>query len=617
MPAAAPLRRDPALVVLLLGGLLLTGAYTLDLGSSRAQILAAWLAIPVLDLLQAYWARSVARTPGLPAASRRFWQAIAASGVVFLCGDAIQCVTLLADPSDDGLTLHPAQNAAALIGVLLICVAALRYPAGSWRSVRTTRFLLDAGITGTAAAVIAWCLVTRPGVPGAGAHVYVPLAFGAGLLLCAVFLVVRVAISGNSPLSRPAATLLVTAVLIQVLAAAVGPTLDARHFHLQMMLAFLPCLLTAAGPRVQLLIGSDGGRSRQGGGGRRRYSVLPYTGTVICAAALVIVLATGGLGLTAWGALAGLIANVGLVVARQALSLAENNRLLDRLDDSLAEISRREQLLESMLRHSSEIISIAAPDGRFLFVSPAVERLLGLPVAHVLGRSSREILHPEDEERLGADLDHLFRTPGAEMAYEGRYRRADGTWRWLEVFAMNQSHVPGIGGLICNARDVTEARELHERLRYQAGHDELTGLANRREFTAAMRREPGEAAVLLIDLNGFKQINDSYGHATGDAVLRHVAALLIECAEPGDVPARLGGDEFAVLSAGGDRAAADRLAERLRTALSRPAEVGGRALAVGASIGVAAGSTGDPDQLLNSADLRMYEEKQRSRAVPR
>ncbi|WP_229074047.1 sensor domain-containing diguanylate cyclase [Actinoplanes sp. DH11] len=613
-----PATRDPVLLVLLLGGLLLCAGYAAGLGGFRAQTLVAWLITPALDLLLLIWAWAVARTPGVPRPVRRFWQAVAAAALVFFGGDSVQFVALLTDPVRNGLTYHPAQTTAAVVGMLVVCVAALRYPAGSWTSGQSTRFVLDAGIVGSAAGVAAWCLVSRPEVAAGGAAVLYPVALGSGLLLCAVFLVVRMAMNGHSPMSVPAGALLAAAILLQVGSTAVIPTLGDDHARLQLVLAFAPCVLSAAGARVQLLGDPGAGeRQRQGPAARRRrrYSVLPYTGTVVCAAALVLTLATGGLGLTAWGALAGLVLNVALVVARQLVALGENNRLLDRLDDSLDEIRRREHLLEEMLRHSSEIVSILAADERFRYVSPAIERILGLPADHVLGRTARDVLHRDDEARLDADFQHLYRTPGAELAYQARFRRADGTWRWLDVFAVNLTHEPGVGGVICNARDVTEARELHERLRFQAGHDELTGLANRREFTAAVRAEPGDAAVLLIDLNGFKQINDTYGHSTGDAVLRHVAGVLRAGTAPGDVPARLGGDEFAVLVAGGDATAAERLAARLRTALTEPAQVAGRSLPVGASIGVACGPATDPDHLLNAADLRMYEEKQRSRAV--
>jgi diguanylate cyclase (GGDEF)-like protein len=162
---------------------------------------------------------------------------------------------------------------------------------------------------------------------------------------------------------------------------------------------------------------------------------------------------------------------------------------------------------------------------------------------------------------------------------------------------------------------LTEARELHELLRHQAGHDVLTGLANRRVLEDRMRAAgPGDVGVLLIDLDGFKEINDSYGHASGDAVLVNVAARLRECVGAGDLVARLGGDEFAVLLEHGDRGVAHRIAADFRRALAEPALIRGRHLTVGASVGVAIGPPGDPDRLLHAADLRMYDEKLSARA---
>ncbi|WP_328477094.1 diguanylate cyclase [Actinoplanes sp. NBC_00393] len=483
-------------------------------------------------------------------------------------------------------------------------------PTGSWSGGQRLRFLLDATIVNSAAASVAWCLMTRPSLASAGPAAIATAVVGSGVMFCAVLLAVKLLLSGNSPAGTAAAVPITAATMLQAVGTALLPAAGAGDTGTQMILIIGPCLMLLFSPRIQLLTGAPGSFARPVGerpARGRRYSVLPYMATVVCAATLVAALAAGGLALPAWGALAGLLVNVALVVARQVLALAENNRLLDRLDE-------RERRLESLLRHASEITSIATPDGRFTYVSPAVEKVLGLPAAYALDRSSLEILHNDDKARLAGDLAVLYSTPGAQLTYQGRYRRADGTWRWLEVVAVNLSHEPGIGGVVCNSRDVTESRELHERLRYQADHDELTGLANRRRFTAGVTAAAGDAAVLLIDLNGFKQINDTYGHGAGDAVLRHVADRLRECAGPDDVPARLGGDEFAVLVAGGD-AAAGRLAARIREALTAPAEIGGHRLTVGASIGAACGPATDPDQLLNAADLRMYAEKQRTRTV--
>ncbi|GGN81899.1 hypothetical protein GCM10010112_58880 [Actinoplanes lobatus] len=601
------LRRDPVLIALTVGGALVLGGLVLSPGEPRPKLIAGWLIALVLDLLLFWSARRVHRTLDLPPHANRFWCALSVAALIFLTGDLVQLYATLSDPGIDHLVFHPAQSAGAIGGVVLVsAVALLQYRTRGQPRGRRIRMLLDTAIVNTAAVSVAWCLVTRPGLPDPGVEVYAVAVFGCGLVLCAVFVTVRSSLTGEAPLAGSAAVPIVAATVVQALGGILLPSGSAGAPGTQMALTLAPMLMVLAGPRVQSLRGAEGldGRRWLDRTLRGRFGVLPYTGTILCAVALVIVLTTAGLGLSAWGALAGLLVNVALVIGRQVLALAENDSLL-------VGIRNREQRLNALLLHSSEVISIAAPDAGFTYVSPAVERVLGVPASVALGRNSLDILHHDDRAALAADLTTLYSTPGAELTYQGRYRHADGSWRWLEVVAMNLTHERGIGGVVCNARDVTESRELHERLRYQAGHDELTGLANRRQFTAAVTGRSGDAAVLLIDLDGFKQINDTYGHAAGDAVLRHVADRLRECSGPDDVPARLGGDEFAVLATGVE--SAERIAAGLRTVLERPFEIAGRPLRVGASIGVAVGPSADPDHLLNAADLRMYEEKQRTR----
>ena len=157
------------------------------------------------------------------------------------------------------------------------------------------------------------------------------------------------------------------------------------------------------------------------------------------------------------------------------------------------------------------------------------------------------------------------------------------------------------------------------RIEHLAHHDALTGLANRALFRerlgralAAARRRGGPVAVLCLDLDRFKPVNDTLGHPVGDALLRAVAARLLACVREGDTAARLGGDEFAVLQAGaGQPEAAGALARRLVEALSAPYEVLGHQVVVGASVGVALapGDGGDPDELLKRADMALYRAK--------
>ncbi|MEU4163298.1 diguanylate cyclase [Actinoplanes sp. NPDC026670] len=599
--------RDPVLITVAVAAVLVIGAFLLDVGTPRAQMIACWTVTPVLDLALFGLSRQVCRVPGLPPHARRFWASVGVGGLLFMVGDLVELWSLVADPSVQRITFHPVQSASMMLGVVVMTVGLLLTQRVTRSGRERIRLVLDTAILMSASAVVAWCLMTRPGMATAGPENFFLALFGCGVVLCAIFVAIRSGLTGMSPMSRVAAVPMVVAPIGLAVSSVLLPSGSVPNTSVQMAAVLGPCFLVLAGPRLQFLHGVDGLDGREWFNRRRRYSVLPYTGTLVCAVALVVMLASRGLGVSAWGALAGLLVNVAVVIARQVLALADNDSLV-------GEIRHREQRLTALLEHSSEIISIAGPGGGFTYASPAVERILGFSPAEVLGRCSLDILHRDDRARLGAELDEVYATPGAEMTFQGRYRHADGSWRWLEVVAVNLMEEPGIGGVVCNSRDVTESRELHERLRYQAGHDDLTGLANRREFTAAMDGCPGDATVLLIDLNGFKHINDTYGHAAGDAVLRHVADLLRDCTGPDDVPARLGGDEFAVLT-GGDRPAAERMADRIRAAISEPAVVDGRELRVGASIGLATGPAGVGDHLLNSADLLMYEEKQRSRTL--
>ncbi|BCJ40509.1 hypothetical protein GCM10010168_81570 [Actinoplanes ianthinogenes] len=607
--------RDRVLAPLLVVSLAVAGFFALDLGSPREKMLLCWVVAPLTDLALFVLSRQVWRRAELARPNRRFWRAMGAAGLIFAAGDITQLVYVLIHPDRDEFAFFPVQSVLGVLGVVLVCGVALFHPSQKWSRGTRIRVVLDAAIVNTAVGVLIWVLLTRSGMANAGPAGYLSAFFGCGVVLCGGFLAVKIGMSGSSPIVMRAAVPIVISTAVQAIGNALLPTDNIDGFIYPSLLVLGPCLLMVASPRLQLLEIRAGraGRIKPDAAPGRRYSSLPYLGTVLCAIALVVTLLTQGLGLSAWGALAGLLLNVALVVVRQMLALAENNGLLDRLDESLAEIRRRERRQEALLRHASEITTIVRTDGVVTYLNPAVERIIGGSLHDYVGRHLLNLMHPGDAPRIDAELAGVFATPGAKRHIEMRVQHDDDSWRWLSAVAVNLVEEPGIGGIVINARDVTEERELRERLRFQAGHDALTGLANRRLFTDRISGAgTAEVAVLLVDLNGFKQINDTYGHATGDAVLRHVAGQLLACTGADDLAARLGGDEFAVL-AGAGAEEAERIADRLRGALAVPAEIGGQKLTVGASIGVAAGPADQPDNLLHVADLRMYADKQRSR----
>jgi diguanylate cyclase (GGDEF)-like protein len=192
-------------------------------------------------------------------------------------------------------------------------------------------------------------------------------------------------------------------------------------------------------------------------------------------------------------------------------------------------------------------------------------------------------------------------------------QRDDQTWAETENVCTNLVHDANVRGLVLTTRDVSERVSLESRLVHQAQHDALTGLANRTLFqervghAIASQRPGASIAVLFIDLDGFKDVNDSLGHSLGDLLLQLAGRRIRTCVRPGDLPARLGGDEFAVLiSDPGGPDAAMAVGERIVRAFRDPFVLEGRRIKVPASIGVSVSDGGTMEELLRNADLAMY-----------
>src|SRR5581483_6061241 len=238
-----------------------------------------------------------------------------------------------------------------------------------------------------------------------------------------------------------------------------------------------------------------------------------------------------------------------------------------------------EALVAALVENASDIIVVIGADGTLRYQSPSLHRVLGHPVASLDATTLRTLVHPDDLPGLREALvDLRVRARDSVVTMKARVRHGDGMWRHLEVVGNNLLDDPNVGGLVLTARDVTERQGLEDQLRHQAFHDSLTGLANRALFAnrvehalirSARRREPMD--VLFLDLDDFKTVNDTLGHAEGDDLLVAVAERLRGCLRAGDTAARLGGDEFAVLLdelTGWDEAVA--VAQRILDALRAP-----------------------------------------------
>lgn len=267
----------------------------------------------------------------------------------------------------------------------------------------------------------------------------------------------------------------------------------------------------------------------------------------------------------------------------------------------------------SLVQRASDLTVVTDRQGVVTYASPAAEEMLGHPSDDLLDESL--LVHVEEVQReaIARAVTFLAEQPGFAHTFELHLRTSDGRVRLVEAVCQNLLDDTDVGGLVWNGRDVTERRSLEDELIRQALHDPLTGLANR---TLLMRRlgelmtDPDRGvAVVLIDLDGFKNVNDTLGHPAGDELLRIAAQRLLGCLRHEDTAARLGGDEFAVLvSADRPAVAAARIIDVLRS----PFTVSGREVRVSASIGVADRRGADqpldasPDDLLRDADIAMY-----------
>ncbi len=309
------------------------------------------------------------------------------------------------------------------------------------------------------------------------------------------------------------------------------------------------------------------------------------------------------------------------LVVRQGIMLLDNITLTQ-------ELAQKENHFRSLVQGSSDVIMIAAPTGVLRYVSPAAAGVYGRDAEELVGSELASLIHPEDLGRVVHEVRRFLAAPPdvePTTRIECRFRAGEqrsGGDGWLNVEStVNRHH----GGLIFNSRDVTERVRLQAQLQHNASHDALTDLPNRALFTERVskavtgrRSTDHDTAVLYIDLDGFKQVNDTIGHQAGDELLIQAARRLGESVRSGDIAARLGGDEFAALITGDgthDHAARElrvlEIADRLRIKLSEPYRIEGRDVRVAASIGVAFAEPGvTPAGLLRNADLAMYRAKQ-------
>jgi diguanylate cyclase (GGDEF)-like protein/PAS domain S-box-containing protein len=277
---------------------------------------------------------------------------------------------------------------------------------------------------------------------------------------------------------------------------------------------------------------------------------------------------------------------------------------------------RSEARFRSLVAHSSDLIAVLDRSGMIVYQTPSIEEVLGYAVEDVLNTHFDLLVRPSDRARLMQVVESADAGLGDSGTIECSLRSRAGEWLQFEVTHTNLLDDEHVQGIVLNCRDISERKLFEDQLAHQAFHDPVTGLANRALFAdrvqhalARATREQSTVGVIFIDLDDFKTINDSLGHASGDAVLQEVSHRLRSAVRPTDTVARFGGDEFAVLVEEVQRSQeAVDVAERVLDSLNAPIDMGEKELFVGASIGLCLTSDGltDAADLLRNADVAMY-----------
>jgi diguanylate cyclase (GGDEF)-like protein/PAS domain S-box-containing protein len=283
-------------------------------------------------------------------------------------------------------------------------------------------------------------------------------------------------------------------------------------------------------------------------------------------------------------------------------------------------------LLDTALENMSQGLAMFDADGRLTLCNERYARMTGLPYAAVQGQSLLELFKLRKAAGdFSEDPQEVFARILADVRLGKSAMRVMHTLKGRSIRIIEEPMIGG--GWVATLEDITAWREAQEKLAYLAHHDPLTSLPNRTKFredleqTLRLVNRDGRVAVLCLDLDHFKEINDSLGHPIGDDLLKDVACRLRTSVREGDTVARLGGDEFAIVQAGIDLQASESssLAERLVEILGAPYDIQGHQLNIGVSIGIAfAPNDGeDPDQLLKNADMALYRAKEDGRGTYR
>ena len=596
------------------------------IGSDEIRTVAGNLIFTPLDVAVCWLALRAARQPSLPPAARRGWALLGASFAAYGIANAGWAVLELGlgiDPFPSWVdAFYLAYYPLAFVGLLVL-------PRATRSRSEVVRVGLDVATVVVGGGMVIWHLVLRPTAVAEQSDLLsgvLSLAYPVGdlVLLLGVAIVV---FRRPAPIIREPVWLL-GAGLIAVLLSDIGfGALSLAGTYVTGgwtdAVAVLAIALSGIAARRQTLIVSRPAvaTAEAEEGGLQPFFFLPYLAVALGYGILLHVgqdqLATelGELIIAA-------VVLTGLVVLRQAATLREIIRL-----QSEHVARRSEARFRSLVQNAADLIVVVDKAGQILYASPSIEQRLSVPRNELVGTPFADIVHPHDASAAVALIKVVGAKDTERRTGEWRVRQSAGGNGYVEAVAANQLRDANVRGIVLTMRDVEERKTFEQRLAHQAFHDPLTNLANRALFgdrvehaLSRIRRAGGSVAVLFLDLDDFKRVNDSFGHQAGDQLLLEVAHRLEECIRPGDTAARLGGDEFGVLVENPpSEAEALGVAERIRAAMADPFHVADAGIVVTASIGVALGGShaSRASELLRNADLAMYAAKAAGKGVAR
>jgi diguanylate cyclase (GGDEF)-like protein/PAS domain S-box-containing protein len=612
-----------------LGALLLAGCIALSAGYAAWMTAGTWsgmqrgmvsrVVMVAVAALVAALAWRTARHPALERGIQRAWRAVAIAFVCLAVGYALSYYYRFVGPGFHWTVLS---NVAYLLSYPALLVGLFSFPRDRSTPVDRWTFGLDVAVVVVGGAVVVWFYALQPAVTavaGGPERWLVSVAFPIGDLILLLGL-------STIWIRRPAAgdrvlRLLTAGLVVNFLA-------DLAYAYQERTGSFFAgSVLDVVWLAAYCIVGTSVWRQHREADARAEgraqaakrppsVSLLPLAATALCY--LLLLLVTLSLGIAPLtGLVIGAAVLTALVLARQIAAVRENLRL-----HSETAARESEARFRALVQHSSDVIAIADVDSTLRYVSPSAARVLGEAPETLAGERLLERVHPEDARRAAVLFAEAAAQPRGTVTGSWRLRHRDGHWLFVENSVTNLLDEPTVHGLVVNARDVTERWALEEQLMHQAFHDPLTHLANRVLFldrvSHALSRAPRRqyaVAVLFVDLDNFKTVNDSLGHAEGDRLLMEAARRLGCCVRSGDTIARLGGDEFAVLVEDADELSdIVMVAERVTEALAQPFALEGKEVFVSASIGIAS-STGaeTTDDLLRNADVAMYIAKTRGK----